>query len=54
MIFQVGHFAKAPVANVAAVRPGSVVNVHVRLQIAGSWEGFLAQLTFMGFLLRKK
>ena len=35
------------------VRPGSVVDVHVRLEVARRREGLLADLALVGFFLKE-
>ena len=54
MVFEIGDFAESPVADVAAVGPGPVVDVHVGLEVAGRRETLLAQLALMWLVLENK
>ncbi len=54
MVLEVGDLAEPAVADRAPVRPGAVVDVHVRLEVARGGEGLLAQLALVGLLLLKE
>ena len=54
MIFEIGLFAEAPVADVALEGPGARVDVGVRLEIAGSRERLGAHRALVRLLLRRK
>ena len=54
VVLQVRLFAEASVTDVTLVRPGPVVDVHVRLEVSGSRERLGAQGTLMGLLLENK
>lgn len=51
MILEICWLTEASFANVTLVRPGAVVNIHVRLEIAGCREGFGAQMALVRLLL---
>lgn len=51
VVLQIGVLAEPSRADVAFVRPRSAVDVHVGLEISGSWERLGAETAFVRFLL---
>lgn len=54
MILQVRVLAEPPVADVALEGPGTIVDIHVRLEISRSRERFRAERALVRLLLEKK
>lgn len=51
MILQVSVFAEASAADVTLEGPGTVVHVHMRLEVSRGWERLCTQCTFVRLLL---
>ncbi len=54
MVLEVGDLGEAAVADVAAVGPRSVVDVHVRLEVARRGERLQAQVAPVRLLLQQR
>ena len=54
VILEVGLFGKATTTNRTLKWPVSVVNVSVSLQVSRCREGFSTQVTFVGFVLKRR
>ena len=51
MILQVSRLTETPIAHLTFEWPASIVDIHVRLEIAGRWETLGAEVALVWLLL---
>ncbi|KAH3841551.1 hypothetical protein DPMN_115017 [Dreissena polymorpha] len=52
VVLEVRLLAESPVADITAIRPRSVMHVHMRAQVPGRREGLVAKAAFVGLILK--